>query len=462
MRELDLHRSLSEIAYSAGVAAHPGRGAEVRAAGVRRRRRRTALVAAGSAVVVAATAVGALALSPIGDDSTQPVTPPSTDSPTVTPPSETPTPTETPSPQVTGLAADPFLPDTAVQGLLGPDYGAAVRFDEPEWECTLPGIDVTNARDLRLARWSTEPGDSLSEYVMQFDSAAAADAAVASTGGVWDMCRPPELEFGGSLAGPTAIRAGDEAFAYTTIQPATAEAAGFHTEVQIARVDRVVVVLQLFGQGEPPAAPYLSEAFARQALGYATGGVAEPEATPSGPDVGWLRAADLPPRPFVTWVEGSVATRRSDFGFTACDQDLLPSENGVTRQQEKSFGDEGAIATQAQLLFGDEGAARSYVASFGRLFNECGARVPGATVRSVPNDGAPIAAWELQLRSEDSSSTLGIYYGIARAGSVVTVIELVALPESADIPMADDAFVMLVNYAWDRLAARLAPPSPQD
>ena len=64
--------------------------------------------------IVAATAVGAFALSPLGDDSTQPVTPPSTDNPTVTTPSETPTPTETPSPQVTGLATDPFLPDSEV------------------------------------------------------------------------------------------------------------------------------------------------------------------------------------------------------------------------------------------------------------------------------------------------------------------------------------------------------------
>ena len=454
MPELDLPQSLADIAYSAGNASHPHGPAEIRRLGARRRQRRTAFVAAGSAAVVAATAVGALAISPMGDRPTVASVGPDI---TATAPAERsaskPAPSTPRSPAAT-LAADPFLTDATVLRELGSTFQPGFTPSELEVDCW-PGIDVVGAKNLQLRRWLEVGPNSLSEYVMEYGTAEAADAAVSGNGKVWSACVPPEVEHGGALNSPTPLGAGDESFAYTTSQPRTAETDAFYTEVQIARMGRVVVVLHLFVSGDPPATEKLPQSLAQEALAYATGAMPKAATETPAPDEAWVHAGDLPARPFVTWTEGPVATRRSDFGFTVCDQDLSPSENGVTRQEEKSFGDEGAIATQTQLLFGAEDAASGYVASFERLFKECStAQAAEVTVRAVSSDGLPISAWELKLAAADSSQSQGTYYGIARSGSVVTVIELGALPESADIDMADDDFVLLVETATDRLIAR--------
>ncbi len=315
MPELDLHRSLSEIAYAAGVASHPERAANLRGVATRRRRRRTALVAAGSAVIVAATAVGALALSPLGDDATQPVAPPSTDSPSAPTPSETPRPPTPTSPSgEAGLATDPFLTDSTVTGELGDAFQPGFIPGGLELECW-PGLDLSGAENVQLKRWLEQGPTSLSEYVMEYDTVAAADAAVSMTGEVWTACVPPELDFGGSLSGPSALSARDEAFEYTTTQPQTAEAEAFYREVKIARQGRVVVVIDLFVDGAPPAEAYLSQSIATRALERATDASRVASATPT-PDPGWLRSRDLPTRPGTQWADGVVTSRRSDFGFT--------------------------------------------------------------------------------------------------------------------------------------------------
>ncbi len=270
MPELDLRQSLSEIAYTAGVASHPERAAEIRGLATRRRRRRTALVAAGSAVVVAATAVGALALSPIGDDLMRPVSP-STASPSTlsdSPPPTTPSPTSSPSAEA-GLAAAPFLTDSTVLGELGDSFQPGFIPGGLELDCW-PGLDLSGAQNVQLKRWLEQGATSLSEYVMEYDTVAAADAAVSMTGEVWTACVPPELDLGGSLSGPSELPARDEAFEYTTVQPQTAEAAAFYREVKIARLGRVVVVIDLFVDGPPPAEAYLSQSIVTRALERAT------------------------------------------------------------------------------------------------------------------------------------------------------------------------------------------------
>ena len=222
---------------------------------------------------------------------------------------------------------------------------------------------------------------------MQYDTVASADAAVSMTGDVWTACVPPELDFGGSLSGPSALSARDEAFEYTTTQPQTAEAEAFYREVKIARQGRVVVVIDLFVDGAPPAEAYLSQSIATRALERATDASRVASATTT-PDPGWLRSRDLPTRPGTQWADGVVTSRRSDLGFTACDQDRLPSANGVTRQDEKSFGDEGAIANQAQFSFDSEASARAYLTSFARLYDECGvAQQADLTVRALASQG---------------------------------------------------------------------------
>ena len=296
---------------------------------------------------------------------------------------------------------------------------------------------------------------------MQFDSPAAADAAVSMTGDVWEMCRMPTLEFGGELAGPTALSVRDEAFRYTADIAQTADVVAQHQEVAIGRRGNVVVLLDIIwvGTTAPNSSPRALDGLLPSALDFATGTVTAspvpPERTP-----GWLRGADLPTRPGITWSDGAVSARRSDFGFTSCDQDLLPGASGVTKQDERSFGDEGAIANQAQFSFGSEASARAYVSSFGRLYDECGAaQQADLTVRALDSTGRAVAAWVHQLRSGDTSPSLWIYYGIAREGSVVTVIELHASADlaaggEAERAAADEQFLALVDIARQRLSER--------
>ncbi len=255
MPELDLRQSLSDIAYSAGVASHPHRPTEIRRIGMRRRRRRTALVTAGSAVVVAATAVGAVAISPIGDDSTQPIAPPSTDSPSVPTPSET-TPSETPlpspAPAPTGAADAPFLLDSDIDAQYG-DLDPGRFFDEPELECSLHGIDPRQAVDVGLTVWTTESAAvTVREYVFEFPGTAEADAAVGMTGAPWELCSPG-AEPGQEVVGPLAVKGPEEAFHYAIATPETGEVLGSYDEVAIARHGSVALALVLTSGDTPDA-----------------------------------------------------------------------------------------------------------------------------------------------------------------------------------------------------------------
>jgi hypothetical protein len=219
----------------------------------RRGDRRTRHQAVGTAVasVAAIGLVGTLALSALGEErgSSRPV--PGT--PTVTA-----TDVATPAPALHGaLAADPLLTGAD----LGPFPVYGVLLDSPEAP-DVPPMCAPDPAGLGAAQvaqrlYYSDLDATGSEWVLRFDSAAAAERATSqlaegSVGG--DCARDTTGEdFVTTPAGPAAVEAGDEAYR-TSLAMVPAPGVGSelsYQEMVVGRDANVVTVLYWRSQGSP-------------------------------------------------------------------------------------------------------------------------------------------------------------------------------------------------------------------